>query len=239
VHWLCGEENALLWGDTPHGPPKESASRDLAAVYTICMLREQPRADETLQGVQQALDSRVWEYDGVEVRNSKTGLGLFATRRFLPGEVIYSTGWLTVKGPVGDLVAQTIVDGRITAVEVTAEHMVVFEDGRWLDVPGAFINHSCAPNMKSVFLDPSGSGQPSVFDYVALVELLPGDQITCDYTRFDWGDDGLEFECQCEAPGCYGLIDGFGGLPPNIQQQAGDTLSMEAKRRWALLGSQE
>ena len=246
MHWLCGEENALLWGDTPHGPPKESASRGLAAVYNISMLREQPRTDETLLGVQEALDARVWEYDGVELRNatvglgrhSTFGLGLFATRRFFPGEVILSTELLTVRGPVGDLVAQTIVDGRITTVEVTAEHMVVFEDGRWLDVPGCFANHSCAPNMKSVFLDPSGSGQPSVRNDVALVELLPGDQITCDYTRFEWGD-GFGFECQCEAPGCYGLIDGFGGLPPNIQQQAGDTLSMEAKRRWALLGPQE
>ena len=198
------------------------------------MLGAQPQADETPLGVQQALDARVWEYDGVEVRKSTFGFGLFATRRFLPGEVIYSTGWLTLKGPVGDFVAQTIVDGQITTVEVTAEHMVVFEDGRWLDVPGCFINHSCVGNIKSVFLDPSGSGQPTVFDYVALVEILPGDQLTHDYTRFDWGDDGLEFECQCKAVDCYGLIDGFGGLPLSIQQQAGDTLSMESKRRWAL-----
>jgi hypothetical protein len=203
------------------------------------MLRAQPRADETLLAVQEALDARVWEHDGVELRNSTSGLGLFATRHFLPGEVIYSTGWLTVRGPVGDLVARTIVDGRITNIRVTPEHMVVFEDGRWLDVPGCFTNHSCAPNTKSVFLDPSRRGRPSVYDHVALVELLPEDQITCDYTRFDWGDDGFEFYCHCNEEGCYGLIDGFGGLPPNIQAQAADTLSMEAQRRWALLGPQK
>lgn len=67
------------------------------------MLGEQPRADETPMGVQQALYARVWEYDGVEVRNSTFGFGLFATRGFLPGEVIYSTGWLTLKGPEGGL----------------------------------------------------------------------------------------------------------------------------------------
>ena len=199
------------------------------------MLKVQPRADETLQGVQEALDARVWKHDGVELRSSPSGLGLFATRHFLPGEVIYSTGWLTVKGPVGDLVARTIVDGQITTVSITPEHMVVFEDGRWLDVPGCFTNHTCAPNTTSVFRDPSGHGRPSVYDHVALVELFPGDEITCDYTRFDWGDDGFEFDCECNEEGCYGLIDGFGGLPPKIQEQAADTLSMEARRRWALL----
>jgi len=195
-------------------------------------------ADSAL-AVQQALDTRVWEHDGVELRWSTSGLGLYATRRFLKGEVIYSTGWLTVRGPVDGLIARTIVEGRIATVDVTAEHMVVYEVARWLDVPGCFINHSCAPNTKSVFRDPSGSDRPVVYDQVALVELLAGDQITCDYTRFDWGDDGLEFDCQCQEEGCYGIIDGFGGLPPDIQQQATDTLAMEAKRRWALLhGSQ-
>ena len=203
------------------------------------MLSEHPLTDQTALSVQQALDAQVWQHEGVELRNSPSGLGLFATRHFLPGEVIYSTGWLTVRGPAGDLVARTIVDGRIATVRVTAEHMVVFEDGRWLDVPGCFTNHSCNPNTKSVFRDPSGSGRPSVYDYVALAELLPGDHITCDYTRFDWGDDGLEFECHCGAASCYGLIDGFGGLPQNIQEQAADTLSMEAERRWALLRPQE
>ena len=202
------------------------------------MNSENRSADETLQGVQEALNARVWEHEGVELRNSTVGLGLFASRRFLPGEVFLSTDLLTVRGPVRDLVARTIVDGLLTTVTVTEEHMVVFEDGRWLDVPGCFTNHSCAPNMQSVFLDPSGSGKPSVRNDVAQVEILPGEQITCDYTRFEWGD-GFGFECQCNAEGCYGLVDGFGGLPANIQQQTADTISMEAQRRWALLNPQE
>ena len=210
------------------------------------MNREKRQDNETLIGVQEALNSRVWEHEGVELRsstvglgrNSTVGLGLYATRRFLPGDVILSTELLTVKGPVGDLVARSIVDGQLTTVTVTTEHMVVFEDGRWVDVPGCFTNHSCAPNMKSVFLESSGSGKPDSRNDVALVEILPGDQITCDYTRFEWGD-GFGFECQCNAAGCYGIVDGFGGLPANIQQQAGDTLSMEAKRVWALVNSQE
>ncbi|HAN71406.1 MAG TPA: hypothetical protein DCQ36_07420 [Actinobacteria bacterium] len=203
------------------------------------MRSERTYVDDTSLAVQRVLDARVWQHDGVELRRSTSGLGMYATRRFLPGEVIYSTDLLTVRGLVDNLVARTIVDGRVAPVDVTAEHMVVFEDGRWLDVPGCFANHSCVPNTASVFQDPSGCGRPSVYDQVALVEILPGDQITCDYTRFDWGDDGLEFDCQCGETACYGLIDGFGGLPPHIQEQAADTLAMEAQRRWALLRGQQ
>ncbi len=215
---------------TPHRP---------ASQYTYRMLSRHPQTNQTLLAVQQELDTRVWEHDGIELRNSSSGLGLFATRRFLPDEIIYSTDLLTVRGPVGDLVARTIVEGQIATVTVTAEHMVIFEDGRWLDVPGCFANHSCNPNTKSVFQDPSGSGRPSAYDHVAITELLPGDQITCDYTRFDWGDDGFEFDCDCGEAGCYGLIDGFGGLPRGIQEQAADSLAMEAQRRWNLLRGQK
>ncbi len=195
------------------------------------MLRERRQAHESAEAVQRTLDARVWKHDGVEIRHCSSGLGLFATRRFLPGQVIYSTDWLTVKGDVQDLFAQTIVDGHVALVMVTVEHMVVFEDGRWLDVPGCFANHSCAPTTTSVFHDPAGRGRVSRYDQVALVELLPGDELTCDYTRFDWGDDGLAFECLCGAPACYGTIDGFFGLPRPLQEQGAASISMEALRR--------
>ncbi|MEY3091864.1 MAG: hypothetical protein RIU67_647 [Actinomycetota bacterium] len=201
----------------------------------------EPRAlvEEETRAIQRALDARVWEHDGVAVRRTSSGLGLFATGHFQPSDVIYSTGWLTVRGSVKDLFARTVIDGLITTVSLAPEHMVFFEGDRWLDVPGCFANHSCAPSTKSIWRNSSGSGRPNVYDQVALVEILPGDQITCDYTRFDWGDDGLEFQCECGAPNCYGLIDGFSGLPRAIQEQTADTIAMEALRRWDLLRGQE
>lgn len=202
------------------------------------MLSERPPGDREVPDVQQVLNARVWEHEGLELRPSAWGLGLFATRPFLAGDVIYEADLLTVHQGIDDLVAQTIVDGEVASVMVTTAHMVVFEDSLWLDVPGCFANHSCEPNTMSIFRDPSGSGHASSYQQVAIVDIRSGDQITCDYTRFDWGDDGLAFDCHCGETGCYGLIDGFGGLPRVIQEQTAGTISMEALRRWTLLREQ-
>ena len=113
--------------------------------------------------------------------------------------------------------------------------MVRFDGTRWLDAPGCFANHACEPTTASAFSFDDATGWPLAYDQIALVDLAPGDELTCDYTRFDWGDDGLAFACTCGSPDCYGWIDGFGGLPRHLQERTAGTAILEAARRWALI----
>ena len=189
--------------------------------------------------VQRILDSRVWTHSGMELHRGELGLCLVATQPFAAGSVMY-TAAIVITDPGADgFRARTVVDGSPVEVIVTAEHMVRFRESRWWDVPGCFTNHSCAPNSASVFRAPDEWGDPTLYDQVALTDIAAGCEITCDYTRFDWGADGYDFDCLCGAPDCLGRIDGFGGLPREHQARTAHTTSMEARRRWELLLADE
>ena len=183
------------------------------------------------------LDSRVWGHEGTTLRPSPLGLGLFTTRAFRAGEVIYRAGILTLADTDQTFTARLLVDGQPQPIALTPEHMVRFDGTRWLDAPGCFINHACEPTTASVFFVDEVTDWPIGYDQIALVDLAPGDELTCDYTRFDWGDDGLAFSCTCGSAECYGWIDGFGGLPRSVQERTAGSAIMESARRWALLSA--
>lgn len=187
------------------------------------------------EAVQRLLDSRTWTHQGVDLHRGPHGLSMVATTSFAAGSTIYTTTMFTTKPDVDGFRARTTVDGCAEDVIVTAEHMVCFQDARWWDVPGCFINHSCDPNSESAFHPLDGQGMPTVYAQVALKDIPAGSEVTCDYTRFDWGADGFGFDCLCGAPHCLGRIDGFGGLPRAVQESTAHTTSMEARRRWELL----
>lgn len=184
--------------------------------------------------VQRLLDSRVWTHGGVELHRGALGLCMVATRPFAAGSILYTAAMFTTELDADGFRARTIVDGTPEEVTVTAEHMVRFRDSRWWDVPGCFTNHSCNPNSASVFHSWDEWGEPTLYEQVALTDIATGSEVTCDYTRFDWGADGLEFDCLCGAPDCFGRIDGFGGLPRPLQLKTARTTSMEARRQWEL-----
>ncbi len=189
--------------------------------------------------VQRILDSRVWTHEGMELHRGELGLCLVATQPFAAGSVMYTAAMFTDE-PDGDgFRARTLVDGRPEDVIITAEHMVRFRESQWWDVPGCFTNHSCRPNSASVFHALDEWGAPTLYDQVALIDITAGTEVTCDYTRFDWGADGYDFDCLCGAPDCMGRIDGFGGLPREHQERTAHTTSMEARRQWELLLADE
>lgn len=197
----------------------------------------QPSATPTASAasIQLVLDSQVWTHSGVALRRGALGLTLVATRPFAAGSVLYTTALFMTDPGTDGIRARTLVDGAPEDVIVTAEHMVRFRDLQWWDVPGCFTNHSCAPNSSSVFHAVDAWGNPTRYDQVALTDIAAGTEVTCDYTRFDWGADGYDFDCRCGAPDCLGRIDGFGGLPRVLQERTARTTSMEARRRWEFL----
>lgn len=190
--------------------------------------------DSSLQrDLQPTLEGRIFRApDGVALRHGPHGLGLYTTRSVNAGEVIYSSGWFTVPDEEHSYRALAEVDGEIREVEVTTVHSVKYGDTRTFDIPGCFMNHACEPTSISIDRVIDDGDEVTVYDQVALINLDPGDPITCDYTLFDWDCDGHQFTCACGAMRCYGDIAGFAGLPADLQRELEDRISYESARMW-------
>lgn len=185
--------------------------------------------------LQPHLEGRVFPApEGVELRRGAFGLGLVVTRPVRAGEAIYRSGWFTVPNADHSYRVLVEVDGNIEELLVTRTHSVKYRDTRTFDIPGCFMNHSCSPTSTSVDLTDDGNDEVTLYDQVALVDLAPGDPITCDYTLFDWDCDGHCFTCSCGSPECYGPVAGFEGLPRDVQDRLMDRIFYESARMWSV-----
>jgi len=119
------------------------------------------------------------------------GLGVFVTRRFLKGEPV-----LQFDGP--RLTAETIQDFT---------HTLQIEERVFLGASGGiddFVNHSCDPNTGLACRDDR-------WELIALTVLLPGDEVTFDYSTCMAFEPALD-TCLCGAASCRGRIDRFADL---------------------------
>jgi hypothetical protein len=134
----------------------------------------------------------------MSVRDCAFGRGLFADRRYEPGEtILYFEG------------------RRVTADEAAvldADECYLIQLGRnsYLDPdpPGRFVNHGCDPN----------AAIRDDFVLVALRAIELDEEILFDYsTTMSEGD--WTMECRCGSPACRGRILDFGELPEALQER--------------------
>ena len=120
------------------------------------------------------------------------GKGCFATRLFPKGRKIAEY--------TGELISDREVERRIKA---RRKHRIcAIDPGRHLD--GArggngthYINHSCRPNCYMRLTR-------GHLLFMALRDIRPGEEITCDYISTHHPDD---YRCRCKAEGCRGTIN--------------------------------
>lgn len=171
---------------------------------------------------------------GVELRRGPHGLGLFATRPLRKGDEVLRADEFHIPDDGQIYRARIKVGETVEEIEVTPMHSVRYEGFRAIDLPGCLMNHSCDPSTLSIDVT-DGEGDTTVgYVQVATRDLLPGDEITCDYVLFDWDGDGHHFECHCGASACYGYVAGFMSLPPEIQDRIADRVYSDVRRRWEL-----
>lgn len=145
---------------------------------------DKKRRKELQKIVDDHFSYRRYSDDDVEVREAgKCGFGVFAARRFLPGELV-----IEVKG---QLLKQSEYDG--------SDYVMELSDELYLEpmTPGAFLNHSCNPNCELIQLTDEALG------VVALCNIEPDTELCFDYgwEAFDWTP-----RCQCAAPNCRGWV---------------------------------
>jgi len=70
------------------------------------------------------------------------------------------------------------------------------------------MNHSCNPNVYCPLV--YRIKDEMCYDTIALRDIRPGEELTCDYACFDYECDGHEIaQCGCKAPNCRGEMKGF------------------------------
>lgn len=150
--------------------------------------------------------------NGLEVKDARYGYGVFATRFFPKGSIVYTGRQIVIPNKFAEF--KLVINGTNQVFFLNTEtHSVEFNDShRWLYLFDSFMNHSCEPTTRS--RQTESQREDNEYDTVALVDIHPGDQITCDYNLFEYDCHGKEIEqCLCGSENCIGRIAGFKYLP--------------------------
>jgi hypothetical protein len=130
----------------------------------------------------------------VMFRNSAiAGRGVFARRRFEPGEVVVAYAPKQKKLDTRDPEAAAAAETKLTLL--SGDKVIVPDTS----VPGGWLcNHSCNPNAA---IYSSGEGRIQCTRPIA-----PGDEVTIFYGWVSHNDPHRD-PCLCGAPGCRGYIN--------------------------------
>ena len=135
--------------------------------------------------------------NGCELQTTVDGRGdgVFATRRFRPGE--------------------TVLVGVI-ACRVDANHSHATQVGasEWVELAdlGSKVNHSCDPNCG---IRVNARGAP---DLVARRPIAAGEEVTFDYAMRNYSIEHFAARCRCGAPLCRETVTGWKDLPDERKQ---------------------
>jgi SET domain-containing protein len=132
-----------------------------------------------------------------EIANCSTGRGLFAAERIRAGREI-----LEFTGPL-----LTLIEVRAKGADAANALQIGIDRYLYLDEPGRFVNHSCAPN----------AGVRNDTRLVALRDIPAGEEIRFDYSTTV--SDGWTMNCLCGTPECRGLVVAFQLLPVPLRLQ--------------------
>lgn len=133
------------------------------------------------------------------VRETTTGVGVFATRDIDAGERVLDINGTVQRHPTRYSIQVTLDEHVECHESLSAEEMRA-------RFPWRFLNHCCEPNASIV-------GRT----LVARRAIRAGEQVTFDYTTTE-ATMAEPFGCRCGAPGCLGRVSGFLALTADEQR---------------------
>lgn len=87
-----------------------------------------------------------------------------------------------------------------------------------IDEPAVLINHCCQPNTGV------RNNQWGGYDFVALVDIGAGDEITFDYETTET-EFSARFQAACDVPECRKQLCGFFNLPVEVRKSYGEFIA--------------
>ncbi len=132
------------------------------------------------------------------VKVTNKGRGVFTSRCFHKGETV-------------------VVGHRVKILPERTNHsfQMDFNLHIELDEPGRLINHSCSPNTGV------RNNKFGAYDFVALVDIPSGSEITWDYETTEYVSIAIP-KCCCGSPECRLKTLGFKFLPVEIKKKYGE-----------------
>lgn len=124
------------------------------------------------------------------------GFGLVSQKAFQPGDLIVSANVVSASKERDSHSIQKDWNTHIT-----------------VDLPAILINHSCDANVGI-------RDNEDAYDFFALKEIKPGDELTWDYEASEY-ELSASFKCVCGSPSCRSSIIGFKKHGDIIKKQYG------------------
>lgn len=140
----------------------------------------------------------------VSIRKARNGKGIFATKDFKKGEVVYE-----VKGKL----ITCNEDDELS--EKTRDNAFRYDEDRYLDPTGetgVYQNHSCEPNAAVV-------KKGRKLFVIAIREIPTGEEVTVDYSSILGSDDVWEMKCNCGTPTCRRRVGNVTTLPASVRRR--------------------
>jgi hypothetical protein len=136
----------------------------------------------------------MFSLSAIEFRDSSiAGRGVFARRRFAPGDVVVAYAPSQRRVDARDPQAAAAAETRLTLL---SGDTVIIPD---TSVPGGWLcNHSCAPNA-ALYSDGQGRIE-------CVRPIAPGQEVTIFYGWVSRNEPARD-PCLCGAPGCRGTIN--------------------------------
>jgi SET domain-containing protein len=153
----------------------------------------------------------------VSFKNSAiAGRGVFARKRFEPGDFILAYAPKQKRVDIDDAEAVAAADTKLTLL--SERRYVIIPD---TSVPGGWLcNHSCDPNA-AIYSDGEGRIQ-------CTRPIAPGQEVTIFYGWVTQNERGRD-PCRCGAPGCRGFIN-FDLTDEDARHVEGDAVTDSALR---------
>ena len=135
------------------------------------------------------------------IQQTEKGRGVFASRRFRKGETV-------------------VVGRRVDILPERTTHSIQmdFDLHIELDEPALLLNHSCSPNTGV------RNNQYGAYDFVALVDIPSGSELTWDYETTEYISIAIP-ECCCGSPECRSKTLGFKFLPVEVRKKYGEFIA--------------
>ena len=143
-----------------------------------------------------------------EVKKSKIhGRGLFTKENIAKGEKV------AIKG--GRIVDRKFIDNnpkivKSSELQIDDFHYIAPTNKEEFRKSMIYVNHSCEPNV--------GLGGKNVF--IAIRNILKGEEVTADYGIFENND--FKMICNCQTKNCRKIITGKDWQKKSLQKKYGD-----------------
>ena len=139
----------------------------------------------------------------IDIRDSTIhGKGMFAKTAISSGEVVF------IKG--GHILSknQFFSSGTINSyLPIDDNYYIAATSSEEEATVKLYNNHSCDPNC----------GLRGEITFVAIRDIFPGEELTCDYAFID--NEDYEFECNCQSVNCRHRITGRDWMLPELQKK--------------------